>query len=455
MILKKKMNWFLLFGIVALSYALNNPFEHQPWAKNPLFRQKLIDAGFGENVAAKFAMEQPSAIWMDDIERIQNLTSYMTLTATDTVFIEIYNLPGPRDCAASSSNGKLQCETPTCEDGLTTYHEEFLVPIRDILQQYPQKVKILFIETDSLPNSVTNYENPNSSPCQTFTPPKCSNTAMTAYYNGILWALNELYVDDNTFFYLDSAHHGWLGWAGQQKLDEKKRPTDYPDPTANGLAQFYVHNVRQLLESTPETKELTLYSSRYNTLNEYTVPLLNGGLKQGVVARVRGFATNIANRELLLDRNDRCGFAEQYNFCPDELSFVDMMDSLWKHAGYEFGWVIDTSRNGGDDRVGKQCDSWCNVKSKYNPDALPQIPSKTWLQETGYVFDTDTGKYKDNQATLDSFFWLKDISSDGVSTKNATRFDCMCVRDCGEDFQFCNAPEAGEVFEEMLNYWYP
>jgi len=451
------MKWLKLIGLLCVLpvIALDNPFETTPWAKNPLFAQKLKDLGLADLPAAKFAIEHPSVVWMDAIERIENLPFYLNSTGDDTVFIEVYNLPGPRDCAASASNGMLQCQTDNCEDGLTKYKNDFILPIRGILKQYPQKTKILFIETDSLPNSVTNYLNPNSSPCQSVNPPKCSNTAMTAYYNGIIWALNELYVDDNTYFYLESAHHGWLGWSAQQKLDNQKRPAEYPDPTANGLAQLFVHNVRQILESTPETTELELKSSMNNALTQYTVPLLDGGLNPGVANRVRGFATNIANRELLLDRQDKCGLAEQYNFCLDELGFVDMMDSLWKDAGYEFGWVIDTSRNGGDDRVGKSCDQWCNVKSKYNPDALPQIPSAKWLEETGYVFDTETETYKDNNAQLDAFFWLKDVSSDGISKKGAKRFDCMCVRDISKGFQFEDAPEAGEPFEEMLTYWYP
>lgn len=450
------MKWLKLIGMFCVMpvLALENPFEKEPWAKNPLFAQKLKDAGLADLPASQFAIEQPSVVWMDDPERIDGFSSYLNSTGDDTVFGMVYWLP-TRDCAASASTSNLTCQTVNCEDGLTKYKNDFLVPIRDILKQYPQKTKILFIETDSLPNSVTNYLNPNSSPCQYVVPPKCSNTAMTAYYNGIIWALNELYVDDKTYFYLDTAHHGWLGWAGQQELDAQKRPTEYPDPAANGLAQLYVHNVRQIFESTPDTTELELKSSMNNALNEYTIPLLDGGLKPGVVKRVRGFASNIANRELLLDRGDKCGFAEQYNFCPDELGFVDMMDFLWKDAGYEFGWVIDTSRNGGDDRTGNECDQWCNVKSKYNAEALPQIPEEKWLKETGYVFDTETGTYKDNGATLDAFFWLKDCSSDGISKKGAKRFDCMCRRDIDKGFQFAGAPEAGEPFEEMLEYWYP
>lgn len=452
------MKWTKILGVAGVlicgTLALENPFEKKPWAKNPLFAQKLKDAGLDNLPAAQFAMEQPSVVWMDAIERIESLPLYMNSTGDDTVFIMVYD-SCDRDCAASSSNGELQCHTENCEDGLAIYKHDFLLPIRDILKQYPQKTKILFIETDSLPNSVTNYLNPSGSPCQYITPPKCSNTAMTAYYNGVIWALNELSVDDNTYFYLDTAHHGWLGWSAQQKLDAERRPTEYPDPTANGLAQLYVHNVRQILESTPETTELELKSSLNNAITVYTVPLLEGGLKPSVVKRVRGFASNIANRELLLDRGDKCGFAEQYNFCPDELSFVDMMDFLWKDAGYNFGYVVDTGRNGGDDRTGKACDQWCNVRSKYNPDALPQIPDEKWLKETGYVFDTETGKYKDNGAELDAFFWLKDCTSDGVSKKGAKRFDCMCRRDCDEGFQFCDAPEAGEPWKSMLEYWYP
>lgn len=451
------MNW--LWGLYVMSIntnALDNPFEKKPWANNELFTGKLKDAGLADHPAAKFATSQPFVVWMDAIERIQQLPTYMNTTHDDTVFLEIYNLPGPRDCAASASNGQLQCGTPHCEDGLETYKNDFILPIRDILKQYPDKTKILFIETDSLPNSVTNYENPHASPCTIADPPRCSNTAMTAYYNGVIWALNELAVDDNTYFYLDMAHSLWLCWNGQQKYDDQKRPTDYPDPTAQGLAQLFVHNIRQILESNPDTTELSLKSSRDNAVREYTVPLLEGGLKEGVVGRVRGFASNIANRQPLLKREeDVCDAARQYNFCLDELGYVDMMDYLWKDAGYTFGYVIDTSRNGGDDRNSAEaCQQWCNVKSRYNPDALPQIPGAKWLKETGYVFDPETGTYKDNNAAIDAFAWVKDISSDGVSKKGAKRFDCMCVRDIDKGFQFDDAPEAGEVFVEMLDYWY-
>lgn len=446
----------LLSGVFC--QGLENPFLERPWAKNVLFAQKLKDTGLDNHPAAKFAMEQPSVVWMDAIERIEKLPYYMESAAADnsTVFIEVYNLPGPRDCAASASMGELQCHTLNCEDGLTIYREEFILPIRDILKQYPEKTKILFIETDSLPNSVTNYENPNTSPCQSFYPSKCSNTAMTAYYNGIIWALNELYVDDKTFFYLDIASSNWLGWAGQQELDNKKRPTNYPDPTVDGLAQLYVYNVKQILESTPQTTELSLKSSMNNAVKGYTVPLLQGGLEKNVASRVRGFVSNTANRSPLLNRKDKCQLAEQYNFCLDELGFVDMMDFLWKSAGYEFGWVIDTGRNGGDDRdTALACQQWCNVKSKYNPDALPQIPSKKWSKNTGYVFETKTGKYKDNNAQLDAFFMIKEPSSDGCSNKKCSRKDCMCSRDCATGYQLCDAPEAGEPFKAMFDAWYP
>lgn len=449
-----KVVWSIFFYSSTSTFALDNPFEKKPWAKNLLFARKLKETGLASLPAAQFAIGQPSVVWMDAAERLENLPYYMNSTGTETVFLMVYNVPN-RDCAASASNGQLQCHTENCEDGLTMYKEVYLIPFRDILRQYPHKTKILFLETDSLPNSVTNYLNPSGSPCQYISPSKCSNTAMTAYYNGVIWALNELFVDDHTYFYLDTAHHGWLGWSAQQKLDAQRRPTEYPDPTAHGLAQLYVGNVRQILESTPETTELVLQSSRNNELHEYIVPLLEGGLKPHVAQRVRGFASNIANRELLLDRGDKCGLAEQYNFCPDELSFVDMMDSLWKAAGYEFGWVIDTGRNGGDDRIGNTCDQWCNIKSKHNPDALPQIPGPQWSEETGYVFDTETETYKDNGAKLDAFFWLKDPTSDGCSDKTCVRKDCMCVRDLEEGFQFADAPEAGEPFEEMLSYWYP
>ena len=111
------MKWTKIFGIMGVllcgTFALDNPFEKKPWAKNALLAQKLKDAGLDDLPAAQFAVEQPSVVWMDAIGRIDSLPLYMNSTGDDTVFIMVYDNPD-RDCAASSSNGELQCNTYNC-----------------------------------------------------------------------------------------------------------------------------------------------------------------------------------------------------------------------------------------------------------------------------------------------------------------------------------------------------
>lgn len=450
----------ILIGITYITYVIaqstQNPFENKPWALNTLFIDKATKLGIENDPAVKFASGTPSTVWLDKIERVLELDDYMKKTGNDTISIMVYDNCG-RDCAADGSVGELHCESPTCEECIEIYKNKFILPIKDVLKNYPQKTKILFLETDALPNSVTNFNNKFTSECSISEPPKCNLPTITAYFNAIIIAINELSVDENTFFILDTGLSNWIGWSSQQQYDNRKRATSYPDINVDGNAQFYVHNVKEIFKSTPETTELKL-KSRVNNVNTfYSIPLLYGGLKNGVMKYVRGFASNIANRQRLLDRSDICGLAEQYNFAIDELSFVDMMDSLWKQEGYTFGWVIDTSRNNGDNRVGNQCGSWCNVPSYMGE--LPQIPDKkVWNKETGYVFNTSTNKYNDNQAQIDAFWWIKTPGeTDGCSLDNGECFrnDCMCRLYCDNPkLQFCNQPEAGEISIEQLHYWY-
>lgn len=69
---------------------------------------------------------------------------------------------------------------------------------------------------------------------------------------------------------------------------------------------------------------------------------------QGVVDKVRGFATNVANYQPLgyPEDSDPCNLKSQYNFAFNELRYIDNLDRLFKHAGINKNWITDSGRNG-------------------------------------------------------------------------------------------------------------
>ena len=128
-----------------------------------------------------------------------------------------------RDCHAIASNGEICChykagtasvshpngqcdflQASDCATGLAEYKTEYVDQFAAVLALYDGRVPVaVVIEPDSLPNLVTNNDNP-----------KCGNTATSAAYNeGIAYAVHKLAaLAPSAALYMDAAHGGWLGW---------------------------------------------------------------------------------------------------------------------------------------------------------------------------------------------------------------------------------------------------
>jgi cellulose 1,4-beta-cellobiosidase len=153
----------------------------------------------------------PTAVWMDRIAAITGDSVHHGLrwhldqalaqqqgSTPIVVQVVVYDLPG-RDCAALASNGEL----PATSAGLTTYKSEYIDPITAIFAdpKYANVRIVAFVEPDSLPNAVTNQNQP-----------ACA-TAVPFYEAGVEYALNKLHANTNVYSYLDIGHSGWLGWS--------------------------------------------------------------------------------------------------------------------------------------------------------------------------------------------------------------------------------------------------
>lgn len=376
---------------------------------------------------------QPTAIWLDAIERIKipentekNNEIYYAegilknITETNiyksAVFI-VYNLPN-RDCNAVSSNGNICCntndeckswcstkcqkESTECSDGMNKYMT-YIDTIYETFNKYPTIKKILILEPDSLPNCVTS-EGSNG----------CTKLTCNTYISSINYTISKLSELENVYMYLDIAHGGWLG------------PMEFTNKLINILSNF-------------------------NT------------------TKLQGFATNVANYQLIgkhcpffksnkfinhCKNNsddeccyDPCNSIKNNNFANNELNYVQQI--YYKTNKLNFGtkdgkphFVIDSGRNGNPNaRIGNEnCNTWCNV------------------------IDARIGSYPTTETALnyvDAYAWIKTPGeSDGCidhSIQNKCSFPTQCNRydvNCGihpnnigyyED-QPC-APEAGTWFD--------
>ncbi len=330
-------------------------------------------------------------------------------TPVPVVTFVVYDLPN-RDCHARASNGEVCCvyvddvaaagarkcdylAVTDCADGLREYMSEYIDPVAEICGRYASQVPIvLVIEPDSLPNLASNRNDP-----------RCGNPAtVNAYTKGVEYAVRTMRERaPGVTMYVDAAHGGWLGWR-------------------ENLEQF----VRILAQM------------------------------DGVLARIRGFSTNVANYQSLGVQcpavdwclgpearaedpccDDPCGALDLYNANGNnELNYVLFMHNLSATIapGFEPRFVIDTSRNGGVE-TRRSCSHWCNIRGA----------------GAGRWPTSDTGS-----ALVDAFLWIKTPGeSDGCSDASCARFDADCASEdsIGTAPGEPAAPEAGQWFEYQAN----
>jgi cellulose 1,4-beta-cellobiosidase len=231
-------------------------------------------------------------------------------------------------------------------------YKKYIDSIVQEIQKVPDLSVVVIVEPDSLPNLVTNINQA-----------KCAK-AKPVYMEGVAYAVKSLQLP-NVAIYLDIAHAGWLGW------DSARAPT----------AKVYAEV-----------------------------------MKMAAPAKIRGFATNVANYNVVKATVDD-PIAKDTKI-KDEASFVQAMSQELQAVGLPTNFIIDTSRSG-TEKSRTVWGNWCNIKKAGLgplPQANPGIPN------------------------VDAFVWVKPPGeSDGVSDASATRYDQTCT----SDDSFTPSPQAG------------
>ncbi|WP_235206681.1 glycoside hydrolase family 6 protein [Paenibacillus tyrfis] len=394
-------------GTFAAEAHVNNPFLGATEYVNPDYAA-LIDTSIARvsdsALIAKMrkVKSYPTAIWLDRIAAIKggaanggrrSLVETMDAVLAQkngntpiTVMFVIYNMPG-RDCHALASNGEL----PLTPEGLQTYKKQYIDPIAEIFSnpKYRNIRIVTVIEPDSLPNLVTNLNDP-----------KCAQANSTNIYRDAnQYALDKLHEIPNVYTYLDIGHSGWLGW------DSNRQPA------------------------------IDLFTT------------VVAGSRDGL-ASVDGFITNTANTtpleepyltdpSLTIDGQQlRSANFYQWNPYFDEADFTAALYAGFVAKGWpeSIGFLIDTSRNGwggpgrptgasgnsvneyaNSGRIDKRFHrgNWCNPSGA----GMGQPPTAA---PSGYP-----------ESHLDAFVWVKppgesDGSSSEIPNNEGKGFDRMC-----------------------------
>ena len=270
--------------------------------------------------------QYPTALWIDSIEHIANLPTWLDQAkkqqeangAPTLSVVVVYDMPN-RDCAAKASGGELRVS----KNGSARYRTEFIDPIVEILKKYPELPIVILLEPDSLPNLATNLNLPD-----------CAE-AKDVYIESVAYGIRKLGLP-NVSIYLDIAHSGWLGW----------------DNNREAAAKIY----KKVLK-------------------------LAGG-----VDTIRGFATNTSNFTHLSNRDGAA--LEPTDPCPNELTYVKKMTvTLGSHGIRNKGWIIDTARNG-KGKIRKVWGHWCNIKGAglgERPTVAPEpyVDAYFWVKPPG------------------------------------------------------------------------
>lgn len=401
-----------------------NPFANQVFYKNPT-NQAEYDESISTSTGVVEAnlrkmRDVPSAYWIDVKSKIRG-TSLRTLegiledasskTPAEMVVVIWYDLPN-RDCHAKASNGEICCKykpdgrcdytyQADCAEGLREYKETYADPFVEVLQAYAGRLPVaVVVEPDSLPNLATNADDP-----------RCGGEATgQAYREGIKYAVEQLTSKTPwVAVYLDAAHGGWLGWQDNLvSFMSTLAAMDLPVAKMRGFAT----NV-----------------ANYQTLGELCPHEPDDGLRNG-------YCLNGRHRDAACCA-DPCGLAAEWNQGNNELNYAQALVLAARSLlGMEAKVIIDTGRNGVAD-MRQDCAHWCNIRG-----AGSGVPS---TEQTGAPF-------------VDAYFWLKTPGeSDGCTEElpeggACPRFDADCDTpdSLGSIRGEPRAPEAGHWFDYQV-----
>lgn len=221
---------------------------------------------------------------------------------------------------------------------------------------------VAIIEPDALGNMVSNS---NSELCA-----EAFDTQMEA----IVYAIKKLSLP-NVSVYQDVAQVGWLGWTGNMNL---------------------------------------------------LVPILEQILNKVGTGVLRGFSSNISNNQPLV-KPDPPEATLSGNKSQSEYEYsLNVREALKKVGIADFGWVVDTSRNGRTN-IKTRGENWCNIKGagigrrpEANPPDLPELDAVYWFKPPG--------------------------ESDGSDRKGQWGYDPSCA---SED-SLTDSPMAGQWFHKQF-----
>lgn len=184
---------------------------------------------------------------------------------------------------------------------------------------------VAVIEPDALGNMVSNS---NSELCA-----EAFETQMEA----LVYAITKLNLP-NVSVYQDVAQVGWLGWGGNMRL---------------------------------------------------LIPILEQLLNKVGTGVLRGFTSNISNNQPLVKPDppeatlSGCSSQSEYEYS------INVREALRKVGMVDFGWIVDTSRNGRSN-LKTRGENWCNIKGagigrrpEANPPDLPELDAVYWFKPPG------------------------------------------------------------------------
>jgi cellulose 1,4-beta-cellobiosidase len=359
-----------LIMLVGAAVASANPFDNGAnYYVNPSYKellQRSIDTAQPGTVRDTLISmgNVPSAYWIDVKRKIRgNTTDTLEGILKDAasfpnpplnVFM-VYDLPN-RDCNALASNGEICCAynadgrcnydaSGDCANGLREYKEQYIDQFATVLAENPTVPVVLIIEPDSLPNLVTNINNP-----------RCQNSQI-AYKEGIKYAIDTFSARaPQATMYIDGAHGGWLGW----------------DNNAQGFATL----ISQLNVHT-KVRGFATNVANYQPMGVQCKP--------GVDCK--------RNPPSPADPccMDPDGLLDEWNLANNEPNYVQILSNYMnaRMPGFNPKFVIDTGRNGNPGTRSSNS-NWCNIRGAgigLKPTLQTADPSRIdayyWLKTPG------------------------------------------------------------------------
>jgi cellulose 1,4-beta-cellobiosidase len=305
----------------------------------------------------------PTAVWLDSIEKTHDLGRYL-----DDARVQESAAGGPvvplfvvYDLPSRDCAAEASNgELASDAAGEARYQQQYIDVIAAAFKAHAGQRVAVVLEPDSLANIATNLG-----------VERCA-AAEPVYRRATAYAIAQLSLP-NVSIYLDAAHAGWLGWP---------------------------KNLVKIVQ---------IYKDVLTTA--------------GGADRVRGFALNVANYDVVTDAANKRTSPDDPS--ADELSYArDLSEALAGVGITGKGFLIDTGRNGRNG-IRTAPGNWCNIKGAGLGERPRVAPAPL----------------------IDAYVWIKvPGESDGTADTKAARFDPNCASDDATP----GAPEAGKLFEPYL-----